>query len=103
MDKNKKLLEEALAVRYMDLAGINQVNEEIDIEDLYEPVEDAVGGGENIHHDIDHVEVVSDVENVKGVEVEDPRTGEVSITDIDIERIAEAVRIKIKENLLFQD
>ena len=102
MKKSKDILSEAMAIRYMDLAGIEHINEEIDqenIDALYQPKEDAHSGGENLHSDIDHVKVVSDEENVKGVEVMDLHTGEVEVTDIDIQKIAEAVKkIVAKEN-----
>lgn len=96
MSDEKKILEEALAIRYMDLAGLGHINEEIDIEDLDEPVEGAHAGGDNLVHPVDHVAVVSDESNVEGVEVMDVETGEVEVTDIDIKAIAEAVKSQIE-------
>ena len=104
MSDEKKVIAEAMALRYMDLAGINNVNEEVDpefVEKLYEPREDVTSGGDNLHHDIDHVDVVADESNVEGVEVQDLRTGEVEVTDIDIEKIAEAVRDQLIEEDLY--
>jgi hypothetical protein len=102
MSDEKKVLAEAMALRYMDLAGVNNVNvnEEVSpefVEKLYEPREDVTSGGDNLHHDIDHVDVVADESNVAGVEVQDLHTGEVEVTDIDIEKIAESVRNQLIE------
>jgi len=97
VSKEKKILEEAMALRYMDLAGVGNIQEEVDIEDLYEPVEDVHAGGENLVNPIDHVDVVADESNVEGVEVMDLHTGDVEVTDIDIEAIAEAVRRQIEK------
>ena len=91
MSKENKILEEALALRYMDLAGVGHIKEEIDIEELSEPVEGAAAGGENLVHPIDHVEVVADESNVEGVEIMDVKTGEVETSDVEVERVAEAV------------
>lgn len=91
MSKENKILEEALALRYMDLAGVGHINEEVDIDELMEPVEDAQSGGENLVHPIDHVEVVADESNVDSVEVMDIKTGEVEPSDVEVERVAEAV------------
>ena len=97
MSKENKVIAEAMAIRYMDLAGLGQIQEEIDVEKIYEPVEDAVGGGENLVHPIDHTDVVAEEGNVQGVEIADPVTGEVDISTSEIERIAEAVKAKIRK------
>lgn len=97
MSNEKKILEEAMALRYMDLAGVSQIQEEVDIEKLSEPVEDAFSGGENLVHPIDHTDVVADESNVDGVEVMDVKSGEVEVSDIDIKAIAEAVRLQIEQ------
>ena len=95
MSKEKKILEEAMALRYMDLAGVGSLHEEIDPEELSEPVEDAAAGGENLVQPLDHAEIVSGETNVKGVESLDPVSGEVTVSEADIVRIAEAVRKEV--------
>lgn len=97
MSNEKKILEEAMALRYMDLAGVGQIQEEVDIEKLSEPVEGVLSGGENLVHPIDHTDVVADESNVDGVEVMDVKSGEVEVSDIDIKAIAEAVRLQIEK------
>lgn len=95
MSREKRVLEEAMALRYMDLAGVGSINEEVDEEKLAEPVEGAAAGGENLVHPIDHAKVVSDESNVQGVEIMDVTTGEVAVTEEDIRKIAEAVRKQV--------
>lgn len=92
MSKEKKTLEESLAIRYMDLAGINSINEEVEIDELSEPVEGVAAGGENLVHPIDHAKVVSDESNVAAPEVLNPVSGEVDTSSISLEKIEEAVR-----------
>lgn len=96
MSKERKVLEEAIAVRMVNLAGIGHINEEaegINIEELYEPVEGVAAGGENLVQPIDHTKVVSDESNVEGIEVLDLHTGDVEVSDI--QEIAESVRRQI--------
>lgn len=97
MSKERKILEEALALRYMDLAGIGSINEEIDVEELSEPVEGVAAGGENLVHPIDHVDVVADESNVQGVEVADARTGEVEPVKLTVEGLNALIREVLQE------
>ena len=92
MKKEDKLLFESIALRYLDLAGIG-LNEEIeDPESLSEPVLDAFAGGENLVNPIEQAKVVSDEENVDSVEILDPISGEVTESEISVEKIEEIVR-----------
>ena len=55
--------------------------EELDLENLYEPKEDAVGGGENLHLDIDFEKLAGREEDIDGPEVLE-LTGEARIRQI---------------------
>jgi hypothetical protein len=97
VSNKRKMLAEAMAIRYMDLAGLKDIQEEVDIEKIYQPVEDAAAGGENLVNPIDHVGVVTDEENVKGVETQSLVDGEVSVVeDLDIEKIVKEVRFNME-------
>jgi len=97
VSKERKILEEAIALRYMDLAGVSSIKEEVDVEELSKPVEDAAAGGENLVHPIDHVEIVSDESNVQGIEVADARTGEVEPVKLTLENLTALIHEVLQE------
>ena len=91
MKDDSKNLHEAIALRYLNLAGIGDnpiigrdqepvVKEEKEEFDPEETVEDAFAGGENLVNPVDHVAAVSD------------------LTEAKIADIISKVRMLIKEN-----
>ena len=91
MKDDSKNLHEAIALRYLNLAGIGVnpvigrdqepvVKEETEEFDPEETVEDAFAGGENLVNPVDHVAAVSD------------------LTEAKIAAIISKVRVRIKEN-----
>ncbi len=101
MSKEKQRLSEARALRYIELSGLNPMIEEVDIEELSEPVEGAAAGGENLVNPVDHAKVVSGESNVSSVEVENIESGEVEqVSEATIAEIAKNIKIKLygKEN-----
>ena len=94
MKDDSKNLHEAIALRYLNLAGMGDnpiigrdleplepvVKEEKEEFDPEETVEDAFAGGENLVNPVDHVAAVSD------------------LTEAKIAAIISKVRVRIKEN-----